>query len=214
VLPLKTLSFFVVAHIFANNTDHGGWKYAMKVDDDSYPNVRKIHKQIQELDEKDSHFIGSVNTRAINPDRAPGHKWSVSFEMYPEPYFPLYPVGAGYGVSKFVKDAFEGGHFLNSRSMAFEDVAIGMLAERTGFYPPTHIKGFVRDGMGRKYKKSKEECMQDSSVAMHACFNETGLGTIDSNFMIQHHIDVIDFKIIHQKMVVQLANFTAAETER
>jgi len=47
--------------------------------------------------------------------------------MYPEPRFPaVYPVGAGYGVSrKFIEDAFDGGHFMNLRLFAFEDVAMG-----------------------------------------------------------------------------------------
>jgi len=198
VLPLKTLSFFAVAHIFANDLNDGGWKYAMKVDDDSYVNVRKILQHIQELDEKDSNCFGLVNTRAVKPDREPGHKWSVSLIMYPESQFPLNPVGAGFGVSRnFVKDAFEEGHFMSFRPMAFEDVAIGMLAERTGYYSPKHIKGFVRDDMGRKYRKWKVKCMLES-IDMHSCFNDVDVG-IDGNFtMIQHHVDADDFKIIHQ----------------
>jgi hypothetical protein len=86
-------------------------------------------------------------------------KWAVSFDIYPEELYPTYCQGAGYALSrKFVRCAVEQGHINQFRYNPFEDVSIGLLAERCNVLP-------VTDERVIQYRGDAVEHMLASDVA-------------------------------------------------
>ena len=66
--------------------------------------------------------------------------------LYPEPYYPRYCQGAGFALSwKFVHCAASTNeHIAKARFMPFEDVAVGILAERCGYHPHLTQTGEIK----------------------------------------------------------------------
>jgi hypothetical protein len=155
VLTFKTLAFLqIVRDLFPRVS------YAFKTDDDCFVNVMLLYqhllpstndntlhlRQLQQQQQKNHrkyeiNYWGKCKLEYIKPLRNTKFKWGVSLEMYPEPYYPIYCQGVGFAVSyKFLSCAAatndngsqQNGHIANMRFMPFEDVAVGLLAERCG----------------------------------------------------------------------------------
>lgn len=129
----KTLLFLEVAQLFAKNLDT---KFAFKTDDDSFVDVDYLHQYILGVNSTEmvGDYWGTCHDQPSRPYRTDKWKWKISYELYPEQEYPPYCLGAGYAVSaKFLHCA--GRHIPHSRHMPFEDVAVGLLAERCGVTP-------------------------------------------------------------------------------
>jgi hypothetical protein len=161
VLTFKTLAFLKIVHdLFQFHTvSHA---YAFKTDDDCFVNVPYLyqhlnvhrlqsasdiaqppHQQFSLPNPSDEiNYWGKCKLEHIKPLRNKKFKWGLSLDMYPEQYFPIYCQGVGFAVSrKFLSCAAatihrtvtqENDHIGNMRFMPFEDVAVGLLAERCG----------------------------------------------------------------------------------
>jgi hypothetical protein len=141
VLTYKTVSFFAIAHILSPRPEDGGFVHAIKTDDDSYVNIGGIYALLQSDAAQAMHYWGHCPQYQVAPLRDPQLKWAVSFKIYPEPMFPLYCQGAGFGLSRLLLQcAVDGNHVSKFRYNPFEDVAIGILAERCG-KSPTMVAG-------------------------------------------------------------------------
>ena len=130
----KTLLFFKVAHVFA---EQFGIKYAVKTDHDSFVDVDHLSNLLLDTDEDVvQDYWGLCHLEPVPPYRGKKWKWAISREEYPEEWYPPYCLGAGYSVSaRFLNLAVD--HIANIRFMPFEDVAVGILAERCGILPTT-----------------------------------------------------------------------------
>jgi len=152
VLPFKTESFLAIIHAHSRS-DEGGYRYLFKTDDDSYVDVVKLENALlHELRSEPLDYWGCCTTRHYAPLRDPALKWHVTYEMYPEEMYPLYCQGAGFATSRsFIKCAVEEHHIRDFRYNPFEDVSIGLLAERCGVQAVTdsRISQFRADE-GRK----------------------------------------------------------------
>jgi len=153
-----------------------------------------------------------VSKYSVNPSRTIGEKWSTSYKMYPEPKFPLYALGgAGFVLSRtFVQTAMDKGHIANFRSMSFEDVAIGMLAERTGFYPPVFFEGFNNY---RSTIKVKHEirCVKNG-VSLSDCFQNDKSWPPKLDFrkiLVQHRMEIKDMFDSHKSFTTLKGNICA-----
>lgn len=127
VLPFKTEIFLHILHKYSL-PGQAGFEYLFKTDDDSYVDLAKLEKTIvgHHYD-----YWGCCTTEHFRPLRSPTRKWHVSFELYPEEYYPLYCQGAGFAMSrKFITCVSE--KLENFRYNPFEDVSVGLLAERCG----------------------------------------------------------------------------------
>ena len=131
VLTFKTISYFAIVHLLGSK--EGGWKHAIKTDDDSYVNLKRMEEKLisNSGEFRNLHYYGQCPQFQVSPSRDKGNKWPVTFQTYPEPKFPLYCQGAGFGLSReLVREAVDGGHVANFRYIPFEDVSIGILVER------------------------------------------------------------------------------------
>jgi len=135
VLPFKTQVFI---HILQKYSLPGkaGYQYLFKTDDDSYLDVEFLEKT---LHGKKYDYWGCCTTEHYRPLRSPTRKWRVSFELYPEQVYPLYCQGAGFAMSHDFVNCMST-HLAYFRYMPFEDVAVGLLAERCGITPVTDFK--------------------------------------------------------------------------
>jgi len=170
VLTWKTLTFASVVHrIMGNiNSQHarlnrdgsgggvvaGGYSHSFKTDDDTYVNVENLYRSLYSASRPHVDYWGWCQEKKYPPNRSDG-KWSVTYQIYPEPVFPLYCQGAGFALSRNFLDCAVGDkHVAHSRYMPFEDVAVGMLAERCGI-TPTQVP---KRSMIRLYRtKTKQE---------------------------------------------------------
>merc|ERR1712150_3409 len=135
VLTLKTLSFLSIVHHFTDqmNIDYSA---CFKTDDDSYLNIDLLENW---LNTNPSDYFGWCPDKQVVPLRSKEDRWSISYELYPENY-PRYCQGAGYALSRnFVKCCVSENHIAEFRFMPFEDVSVGILAERCHI-SPTHDK--------------------------------------------------------------------------
>jgi hypothetical protein len=202
VLTFKTISYFVIAHMFGaaplqrddeSVAKGGGWQHAIKTDDDSYVNLKLLEeKLIRPAGEfHNLHYYGQCPQFQVKPSRDKTNKWPVTYQMYPEPEFPLYCQGAGFGLSReLVRTAVEGGHVENFRYMPFEDVSIGILAERCGRdkFHATMIPG-VR--VFRADTKKERDCV-NRAIPMTECYKGDDSWPPDarmSHHLIQHRVD-------------------------
>lgn len=135
VLPFKTQAFI---HILQKYSLPGkaGFQYLFKTDDDSYVDVEFLEETLEE----NSHdYWGCCTTEHYRPLRSPTRKWRVSFDLYPEQVYPLYCQGAGFAMSRDFVNCMSM-HLGYFRYMPFEDVAVGLLAERCGVTPVSDFK--------------------------------------------------------------------------
>jgi len=173
VLTYKTMSYFTIAHRYAKDVDDGGFRYAMKTDDDSYVNIERLYgmlfhgTEVKRTPEGGSlDFFGQCPQFQVFPSRDPSNKWSVSYEVYPEPAFPLYCQGAGFTLSRSVLHCAE--HVVPKlRYQPFEDAAVGLLAERCG-YAPTMVEGV------RVFRSDtpKERSCVNNATPMEECYKD------------------------------------------
>ncbi len=155
VLPFKTEIFL---HVLQKYTLPGkaGFEYLFKTDDDSFVDLTKLEDTIggSKYD-----YWGCCTTENFKPLRSPTRKWRVTFELYPEEYYPLYCQGAGFALSrKFVECAYES--LPTFRYNPFEDVSVGLLAERCGIAPTTDfvsIKQYRTEEAGEKKQLKNAE---------------------------------------------------------
>lgn len=133
VLPFKTESFFAIIHTHSRKGEFG-YKYLFKTDDDSYVDMKKLENALlHEPREEALEYWGCCTTRHYAPLRDPSLKWHVTYEMYPEEMYPLYCQGAGFAIARsFIECVVEDHHIRDFRYNPFEDVSIGLLAERCG----------------------------------------------------------------------------------
>lgn len=172
VLTYKTISFFGIVHEWANSVEEGGFKYAVKTDDDSYVNIVNLKKKLNASDtgpeEEKLHYFGQCPQFQVLPSRDKDNKWPVTYQTYPEPKLPLYCQGAGFGLSRdLIATAVENDHIANFRYMPFEDVSIGILAERSE-YKPTMIAGVH---VFRADTPKERDCV-NHSVPMTECYKD------------------------------------------
>jgi len=136
VLTYKTISYFSISHILAKRPEDGGFIHAVKTDDDSYVNVAELQRMLLGKDGNNTDYWGHCPEYKVAPLRDPKLKWSITYKTYPEPMFPLYCQGAGFGLSRHLLDCAVGNHHVsNFRYIPFEDVAIGIIVERCGKKP-------------------------------------------------------------------------------
>jgi len=251
VLTFKTISYFAIAHLLGNGKGNGngntngngngngngnskeqGWKHAIKTDDDSYLNLKRLEEKLisPSGEFRNLHYYGQCPQFQVSPSRDKENKWPVTFQTYPEPKFPLYCQGAGFGLSReLVREAVEGGHVRDFRYIPFEDVSIGILAERcSGSVAHAHARIDMNNGMndgksvdgvgvGDKFHatlipgirvfradtKKERECV-NHAVPMTECYKGDDTWPPDarmSHQLIQHRVDDKDDMVsIHKSL--------------
>jgi hypothetical protein len=150
-LTYKTGAFVIIAQRYAQHY----YTHLFKTDDDSFVNVKELQRALQ--DPRSDFFGFCYNHRGVpfRPDHKLRKEWKrrfiVSYEEYPEHHTSPYCSGAGYAMSRmFAKCAAH--HFPTARNFPFEDVAVGLMAERCGV-TPTHTKAIDRELETRRRKK-------------------------------------------------------------
>ncbi|XP_024991914.1 hydroxyproline O-galactosyltransferase GALT6-like isoform X1 [Cynara cardunculus var. scolymus] len=102
--------------------------YIMKGDDDTFIRVDSVLKEVKEVEDSGSVYIGNMNYYH-KPLRT--GKWAVTYKEWPEEQYPAYANGPGYVVSsniaEYVVSKFER-HQL--RLFKMEDVSMGMWVEK------------------------------------------------------------------------------------
>lgn len=133
-LTFKTYSFLNIVHHLSTKMNNQ-YSYAFKTDDDSYVDLNRL--QIRLRDESPDYWGWCpYRIEKRTPLRDPKNKYSISYEQYPEPTFPRYCQGAGFALSRsFIECAVSDNHVARARYMHFEDVAVGILAERCEMLP-------------------------------------------------------------------------------
>jgi len=117
------------------------YDFIFKTDDDSYVNVDRLYKQVYSKLHDPYNYWGWCQRKKFKPLRGADNKWPVSYDTYPEPFYPRYCQGAGFILSrKFVEcmgsqGSGGQGSLSQARYIPFEDVAIGLQAERCGITP-------------------------------------------------------------------------------
>lgn len=215
VLTYKTASFVSIIHILSTKL-HKTYDYIFKTDDDSYVNIDKLYKELYSVshksDGKESSFKkrmqkeeerdywGWCQRKKFKPLRGSTSKWSVSYETYPEPMYPRYCQGMGFALSrKFVICMTTGGSLAQARYMPFEDVAMGIQAERCGV-TPTMIEN---QDQFRMYRVDTPEernqvtlnigKLDDKSLPLADMANKIVQHRIHSDYdMKQHHKSMLD----------------------
>ena len=209
VLTYKTMSYFAITHKLARSVEDGGFSYAIKTDDDSYVNVEGIYNKVFHAIEKEDngggdveklHYFGQCPQFQVLPSRDPENKWSVSYATYPEPKFPLYCQGAGFGLSRELLSC-AGNSVATMRYQPFEDASIGMLAERCG-YKPTMVAGVK---VFRADTPKERQCV-NKSIPMKECYKDDPNGWPPKppnmkKILIQHRVETKEDMItIHKSM--------------
>ena len=133
VLPFKTEAFMYIIQTYTL-PGKAGFKYLFKTDDDSYVDLAMLEEKIMNSDKGEIHYWGCCTDIYYRPLRHPSRKWMVTFDLYPEEFYPKYCQGAGFAISRQMAQCISHpanlGHF---RYNPFEDVSIGLLAERCGY---------------------------------------------------------------------------------
>jgi len=139
VLPFKTEIFLYIINKYSL-PGKAGFQYLFKTDDDSYVDMTKLENAI--VGKKDIHYWGCCTDVHYRPLRHPSRKWRITFDLYPEEYYPLYCQGAGFAVSRDMANCIiDGDNLKNFRYNPFEDVSVGLLAERCGYRPSSDCHG-------------------------------------------------------------------------
>jgi hypothetical protein len=144
-LTLKTMVFIQAIHDLVVSQSLSV-SHVFKTDDDSFVNTRELYRQllVNNTSSNNHYFTqsndywGKCTPDKLKPYRDTKYKWSISDELYPEQYYPLYCQGAGFAISrKFIDCAANSidANIATMRFMPFEDTAVGLLAERCGLQP-------------------------------------------------------------------------------
>jgi hypothetical protein len=131
-LTYKTGAFVIIAQRFAQ---HYNYTHLFKTDDDSFVDVKKLQRALQDVRSDFFGYCYNHTTAPYRPGRRYGKKWKnqfiVSYDEYPENKTSPYCSGAGYAMSRKFADC-GAHHFPLARNYPFEDVAMGLMAERCG----------------------------------------------------------------------------------
>jgi Galactosyltransferase. len=212
---LKTYSFFQIIYAIVQEY-HVPVTRLFKTDDDSYVNLHALVQELQEsslqqnspssssssslpmVDGRHDYF-GQCQFKYPKVHRESDYKWPITNETYPEPWFPRYCQGAGFGISlHFLTCAAGRGHISNIRFMPFEDVAVGMLAERCGVDPQrpvtAKVKVFRYQSDEVKKRTRLGDTRTDDLVPPAACMMNKIVQhrIIDEYDMEEHHETVLD----------------------
>lgn len=177
VLTFKTESFLsILYNQIVLTTD--SVQYLLKTDDDSYIAMEKLsHVLIEEMRGRPDYWGNCVS--GAMPHREKVHewqrKWFISYEVYPEPFYPTYCKGAGFALSRtFLHCAFGNNHAAHIRYQPNEDVAVGHLAERCNITATHDERVWIR------YDAKKDGINMDNRV-------------------IQHYVKSEDMKLFHDR---------------
>jgi len=193
VLTYKTVSFFAIVQKYALDPKDGGFQYALKTDDDSYVKTKAIQSKIDNSIKEGEklHYFGHCPQFMVKPLReGDTKKWVMTYQTYPEPMFPLYCQGAGFILSReFIDCAVNNHHISNFRYMPFEDVSVGILAERCGFH--SHMVAGVN--VFRENTKRERKCV-NNGISMTECFKDDPDWprvpiNLFTELLIQHRVD-------------------------
>ena len=146
---------------------HATYTHILKTDDDCYVHVDRLLKHVEQLSPS-VHYHGQIpQLEPIRNKDEVGemyHKYILSQEDYPEPYFAPYASGPGYIVTPKMNECVVR-ELSRIRYMPFEDVYVGLLAERCGF----ECDGsnlFVAD-LESRLKFEKEVGLSDEILVQH-----------------------------------------------
>jgi len=120
--------------------------YIFKGDDDVFVNVKNIVKYLKELPvvKRDNLFLGTVLTRSVRILN-PKCKYYVSYNLYPEKFYPPYLLGAGFIMSnKMAVRLFQ--TTLKTRIFPIDDAFLGTLLKQIGVEPQSD-KTFKNKGI-------------------------------------------------------------------
>lgn len=241
VLTYKSQSFIQIVYDLVmelDGIDENDIKFIFKTDDDSYIHVQNLYRELMEsptitntttivtgegtenekfevipIDEPlPRDYWGWCQLRKFPPNRDSADKWSVSYDLYPEPKYPRYCQGAGFALSwKFIERAalsFPQSQIATMRYLPFEDASIGLLAERCRIIPTMVEK--------RKWIRMYRTNSEDERMRV-----KEGLPKIDkskltkpimSERIVQHRIyDEWDMKE-HHKIVMNLEEYDREST--
>ena len=209
VLTYKTYAFIAIAHATATKYKYT-YTHLFKTDDDSYADLNALRSELnynvtprkcsRYEDATCTHdFVGQCQLLHHRVHREEEYKWPLRESSYPEPWFPLYCQGAGFAIShKFASCIANHRHIDNIRFMPFEDVAVGMLAERCGIIPEWPSTGKVKVD---RYKSEEARLRTrmgnknvDDLIAPAACMKNTIVQhrIIDEDDMRDHHEAALD----------------------
>jgi hypothetical protein len=199
VLTFKTLSFASIVHDLAQELSLS-YKFAFKTDDDSYIHIGNLHKLlIEESHDPAYDYWGWCQRKQFYPLRGEEKKWAVSYETYPETSFPRYCQGAGFALSRRFLECSggEGQHIAKARFMPFEDVAMGLIAQRCDV-TPTMVED---ERMIHMYRTDTSEERNRVNLGK-AKIDESKLPPPDmEGRIVQHRIhNVKDMKLHHQSL--------------
>ncbi|XP_018442724.2 hydroxyproline O-galactosyltransferase GALT4 [Raphanus sativus] len=154
-------------------------KYIMKCDDDTFVRVDAVIQEAEKVKESDSLYIGNINFYH-KPLRT--GKWAVTYEEWPEEYYPPYANGPGYilsyDIAKFIVDDFEQQRL---RLFKMEDVSMGMWVEKFNETRPVAVVhslkfcqfGCIEDYFTAHYQSPRQMiCMWDKLQRLgkpHCC---------------------------------------------
>lgn len=113
-------------------------QHFFKTEDDVYINLHELYN-VLENERKGSEPLDYWGTcyDDLRPHRWKGSESFMTFMTYPFAFYPPYCIGIGYVIStKFLDCAVGGNHLARVRHMPYEDIAVGMLAERCGISFP------------------------------------------------------------------------------
>jgi hypothetical protein len=207
VLTLKTYSFISIVDIMSTKMDLS-YTHVFKTDDDSYVDLNALSLELKNESQstrggntrsRNSHdYVGHCQLDFTKVTRDDSYKWPLTVNTYPEDYLPKYCQGAGYALSRdFVSCANSEYHIANVRFMPFEDVAVGILAERCSFDPSLPNSGEIKvtryDSKEAKTRTQMNDRSTDNLVPITACM--TGR-------IVQHRvIDTYDMEELHKTVL-------------
>ena len=115
---------------------HTPYSHILKTDDDCYIHADRLAKHIQQQNSS-IHYYGHIPQllapiRHKSEVRPKYYKYILPPEVYPEPSFAPYAAGPGYIVTPTMNECVVR-ELSRIRYMPFEDVYVGLLAERCGF---------------------------------------------------------------------------------
>lgn len=214
VLTYKTQSFINIVYDLVTELDMDTIKYVFKADDDCYIHMQNLYNQLLvgvEQRDQPRDYWGWCQLKKWPPNRDTTAKWPVSYELYPEPMYPRYCQGAGFALSwKFIECASSQNHISMSRYMPFEDVSMGVIAERCNIIPTmvetrrwinlyrTGLKeeeNRVRNGLPKIDKSKLTRPAMLNRIVQHRIYDEWD--------MKEHHKVVMDPKRYNQESTVQ-----------
>jgi len=180
MLTYKTAMFLQVVNTMASEL-HMEYTHVLKTDDDAYVAIKRLESLVEQ--KKHLQYSGHCGKR-VKPYRNPEEKYYVSFEQYPEEYFPPYCRGGAIIMSRNMVDC-AAQQMKYTRFISMEDIFVGMLAERCGIHPAPVIPA----KQIRIYRGGEDDSKCDDSMTP---------ATMSDGKIVQHHIkNDMDMKAHH-----------------